>query len=187
MKIAFFLFSRSFASFITKIAFSIGLSIFSRFYFTLIIKIAFSMVFFISSRFDSKNCIFLLFSLSFLMEFGHKDCFLPFCVPPCRYQVEVFQVAWRRNTIAVLDTGSGKTLIAVMLMKEVGQTIKTLAVKKLIVFLAPTVHLVNQACYIVPLLLLLLIFHRCVHHTERSHHGLNVICLIVLDVQHNLP
>ncbi|CAJ1973600.1 unnamed protein product [Sphenostylis stenocarpa] len=68
-----------------------------------------------------------------------------FSLNPRRYQIEVFEVAWRRNTIAVLDTGSGKTLIAVMLMKEVGQTIKTIGVKKLIVFLAPTVHLVNQA------------------------------------------
>ncbi|XP_020236555.1 endoribonuclease Dicer homolog 3a isoform X2 [Cajanus cajan] len=63
---------------------------------------------------------------------------------PRRYQIEVFEVARQRNTIAVLDTGSGKTLIAVMLLKEVGQEIKTSGVKKLIVFMAPTVHLVNQ-------------------------------------------
>ncbi|KAK7410183.1 hypothetical protein VNO78_00768 [Psophocarpus tetragonolobus] len=63
---------------------------------------------------------------------------------PRRYQIEVFEVARKTNTIAVLDTGSGKTLIAVMLMKEVGQAIKISGVKKLIVFLAPTVHLVNQ-------------------------------------------
>jgi len=71
----------------------------------------------------------------------------------------VFEVAKRRNTIAVLDTGSGKTLIAVMIMKEVGGTIKSLGVKRLIVFLAPTVHLVNQACYTLTHFLLLLIFH----------------------------
>ncbi|KAL2346622.1 hypothetical protein Fmac_000622 [Flemingia macrophylla] len=63
---------------------------------------------------------------------------------PRRYQIEVLEVARQRNTIAVLDTGSGKTLIAVMLLKEVGQAIKASGVKRLIVFMAPTVHLVNQ-------------------------------------------
>lgn len=65
---------------------------------------------------------------------------------PYRYQLEVFEVAKRRNTIAVMDTGSGKTLIAIMLIKDIGQAIKSSGLKKLIVFLAPTVHLVNQAC-----------------------------------------
>lgn len=45
---------------------------------------------------------------------------------------------------AMLDTGSGKTLIAIMLIKEVGQVIKTSGIKKLIVYLDTTVHLVNQ-------------------------------------------
>ena len=62
-----------------------------------------------------------------------------------RYQSEVYEVAKKRNTIFVLETGTGKTLIAAMLIDHIGQTIKSSGLKKIIIFLAPTVHLVNQA------------------------------------------
>ncbi|RJE23589.1 hypothetical protein PHISCL_04089 [Aspergillus sclerotialis] len=40
---------------------------------------------------------------------------------PREYQIELFERAKERNTIAVLDTGSGKTLIAVLLLKHIIQ------------------------------------------------------------------
>jgi endoribonuclease Dicer len=38
---------------------------------------------------------------------------------PREYQIELFERAKQQNTIAVLDTGSGKTLIAVLLLRHV--------------------------------------------------------------------
>ncbi|GJM84854.1 hypothetical protein PR202_ga00564 [Eleusine coracana subsp. coracana] len=63
----------------------------------------------------------------------------------CRYQMDVFAAALRGNTIAVLDTGSGKTMVAVMLAQEHARRVRGgEAPRRIVVFLAPTVHLVHQ-------------------------------------------
>ena len=43
----------------------------------------------------------------------------PVITDPREYQIELFERAKKQNTIAVLDTGSGKTLIAVLLLRHV--------------------------------------------------------------------
>ncbi|KAH0969725.1 hypothetical protein GBA52_028321 [Prunus armeniaca] len=64
---------------------------------------------------------------------------------PSGYETNVYEVAKMRNTIAVVETGSGKDMVAAMLINDIGQAIKSSgAKKKLIVFLTPTVHLVHQ-------------------------------------------
>uniref|UniRef100_A0A804L163 Dicer-like 3 n=1 Tax=Musa acuminata subsp. malaccensis TaxID=214687 RepID=A0A804L163_MUSAM len=63
---------------------------------------------------------------------------------PRSHQLAVYEVALRTNTIAVLETGSGKTMISVMLVKHFGEELKKRGDQRLILFLAPTVHLVVQ-------------------------------------------
>ena len=53
----------------------------------------------------------------------------------------------RKNTIAVPETGAGKTLIAVMLMKEFGKRLIVDGKKMTIIFLSSTVNLVNQVLF----------------------------------------
>jgi hypothetical protein len=58
---------------------------------------------------------------------------------PRQYQLELYQRAKESNIIAVLDTGTGKTLIALLILKHMAAISD-----KFSVFLVPTVPLVSQ-------------------------------------------
>jgi hypothetical protein len=64
-----------------------------------------------------------------------------------KYQLEVLEQAKVKNTIAFLETGAGKTLIAVLLMKHKYETMRQQNQRMLAVFLVPKVPLVYQVKY----------------------------------------
>jgi endoribonuclease Dicer len=64
-----------------------------------------------------------------------------------QYQLEVLEQAKSRNTIAFLETGAGKTLIAVLLIKSMCDKMLKENKKILAIFLVPKVPLVYQVHY----------------------------------------
>lgn len=59
------------------------------------------------------------------------------------YESKVYEVAKKRNTIALLGTATDKSGITNMLIKAMSSSDSA---KRLIIVLAPTVNLVKQAC-----------------------------------------
>ncbi|CAO2832596.1 unnamed protein product [Amaranthus hypochondriacus] len=60
------------------------------------------------------------------------------------YQLEALEKSMKQNTIVFLETGSGKTLIAVMLLRSYAHLIRRPTQSSIAVFLVPTVVLVTQ-------------------------------------------
>ncbi|XWS76792.1 hypothetical protein CRYUN_Cryun01aG0208300 [Craigia yunnanensis] len=61
-----------------------------------------------------------------------------------QYQLDVLEQAKKKNTIAFLETGAGKTLIAVLLIKSICDDLQKQNRKMLSIFLVPKVPLVYQ-------------------------------------------
>lgn len=66
-----------------------------------------------------------------------------------KYQLEVLEQAKVKNTIAFLETGAGKTLIAVLLMQSKHKYMRDQDQKMLAVFLVPKVPLVYQQAEVI--------------------------------------
>ncbi|KAL2603175.1 hypothetical protein R1flu_025955 [Riccia fluitans] len=66
-----------------------------------------------------------------------------------KYQLEVLEQAKVKNTIAFLETGAGKTLIAVLLMQSKYEMMRKERKKMLAVFLVPKVPLVYQQAEVI--------------------------------------
>ncbi|OBT88022.1 hypothetical protein VE02_02895 [Pseudogymnoascus sp. 03VT05] len=77
---------------------------------------------------------------------GAMELAKPSAIPPEQsrlYQLEMFEASMARNTIVVMDTGSGKTHIAVM---RIQAELERCLPQKRVWFLAPTVALCEQQC-----------------------------------------
>ncbi|XP_010241057.1 PREDICTED: endoribonuclease Dicer homolog 1 [Nelumbo nucifera] len=66
-----------------------------------------------------------------------------------KYQLDVLEQAKKKNTIAFLETGAGKTLIAVLLIKSVCNNLLRENKKMLAIFLVPKVPLVYQQAEVI--------------------------------------
>ncbi|KAF8112966.1 hypothetical protein N665_0058s0065 [Sinapis alba] len=66
-----------------------------------------------------------------------------------RYQLDVLEQAKAKNTIAFLETGAGKTLIAILLIKSIHKDLMSQNRKMLSVFLVPKVPLVYQQAEVI--------------------------------------
>lgn len=65
------------------------------------------------------------------------------------YQLDVLEQAKKKNTIAFLETGAGKTLIAVLLIRSICNDLQRQNKKMLAVFLVPKVPLVYQQAEVI--------------------------------------
>ncbi|KAJ3408362.1 Dicer-like protein 1 [Chytridiales sp. JEL 0842] len=63
---------------------------------------------------------------------------------PRKYQLQIFERAKQSNIVSVLETGTGKTLIALLLIKYMIEKEKENKRGRVAIFLAPTIPLVNQ-------------------------------------------
>ncbi|OIW21387.1 hypothetical protein TanjilG_02532 [Lupinus angustifolius] len=66
-----------------------------------------------------------------------------------QYQLDVLEQAKNKNTIAFLETGAGKTLIAVLLIRSIHESLQNQNKKMLAVFLVPKVPLVYQQAEVI--------------------------------------
>jgi len=116
--------------------FSLFLSFFFFFFFFLSFFLSFYFfIFFIFYFFlCSLYCVFV-----FLWVSKYGVCFC------CSYQLEALELAIKQNTIVFLDTGSGKTLIAIMLLRSYAYLLRKPS-PFIAVFLVPQVVLVSQVC-----------------------------------------
>ncbi|KAE8698887.1 Endoribonuclease Dicer-like protein 2 [Hibiscus syriacus] len=93
-----------------------------------------------------------------------------------RYQVEALEKAINQNTIAYLETGSGKTLIAIMLLRYYAYLIRKPS-SFFAVFLVPQVVLVKQVLVMTPQILL--------NGLRHGFFKINLIMVFIMDECHH--